>query len=62
MININGKDNTATVSTLPDVWGDLWKFDQPLDFEAFLNSDLLAAKRREMKTIVGRIMDDAAVF
>jgi hypothetical protein len=39
--------NTTSYSSS---WGDLWKSDQPLDFEAFLKSDLLAARRSEIKT------------
>ena len=42
--------NNSAVSTFPDVWYDLWKLDQPLDLEAFLQSDLLAVRRNEMKT------------
>ena len=43
-------NNTTANTTFPDSWGDLWKLDQPFDFEAFLNSDLLAAKRNEINT------------
>jgi hypothetical protein len=32
-------------SSYPDNWNDLYKSDQPLDMDAFLNSDLFAAKR-----------------
>ena len=42
--------NTTIVNTFPDFWSDLWKVDQPLDFEAFLNSDVLAAERNIIKT------------
>ena len=38
--------NTTANTTFPDSWGDLWKSDQPLDFEAFLNSD----KRNQITT------------
>ena len=45
-------DTNTTISTFPNnTWGDLWKLDRPLDFEAFLKLDLLAAKRNEMQTI-----------
>jgi hypothetical protein len=37
-------------STFPDSWDDLYKLDQPLDFEAFLNSGLLAARRNQINT------------
>jgi hypothetical protein len=37
-------------TTFPDSWGDLWKSDQPLDFEAFLNSGLLATKHNQNNT------------
>jgi hypothetical protein len=37
--------NTTNTTTFPDSWYDLWKSDQPLDFEAFLNSDLVLAQR-----------------
>jgi hypothetical protein len=49
---------------LPDSWYDLWKLDQPLDFEAFLNSDVLSAKRNEIKTyaIIQRITGSASVI
>ena len=47
MNTINTKANTTT---FPDSWDDLWKSDQPLDFEAFLKTDLLAAKSNEYKT------------
>ena len=39
--------NTTSVNAFPDSLGDLLKLDQLIDFEAFLNSDLLAAKRNE---------------
>jgi hypothetical protein len=47
---MNTINTTANTTTFPDSWDDLWKSNQPLDFEAFLNSDLLAAKRNEIKT------------
>jgi hypothetical protein len=43
---MNTINTTANTTTFPDSWGDLYKLDQPLDFEAFLNSDLLAARGR----------------
>jgi hypothetical protein len=43
--------NTTNTTTFPDSWYDLWKLDQPLDFEAFLNSDLLATIRNQIKTL-----------
>lgn len=43
---------TNTTAVFPEVWVDLWRFtDEPLDFEAFLSSDLLAAHRDFMKII-----------
>jgi hypothetical protein len=48
---MNSNNNTVANSTFPDSWGDLWKLDQPLDFEAFLKTDLLAARRNVYKTI-----------
>jgi hypothetical protein len=33
-------------STVPQTWDDLYKSDRPIDFQAFLQSDLLAGKRR----------------
>ena len=47
---MNTNNTTANTSTFPDYWGDLYRLDQPLDFEAFLNSDLLAARRNQIKT------------
>ena len=47
---MNTTNTTANTTTFPDSWGDLWKLDQPLDFEAFLNSNLLAARRNQIKT------------
>jgi hypothetical protein len=40
---MNTNNMTANISSFSDSWGDLWKSDQPLDFEVFLNSDFLAA-------------------
>jgi hypothetical protein len=48
---MNTINTTANTTTFPDSWGDLYKLDQPLDFEAFLNSDLLATRRNEIKTL-----------
>jgi uncharacterized membrane protein len=36
---------TSNTSSFPDDWYDLWQSDQPLDMDAFLQSDLLAARR-----------------
>jgi hypothetical protein len=47
---MNTINTTANTTTFPDSWGDLWKSDRPLDFEAFLNSDLLATRRNQIKT------------
>jgi len=47
---MNTNNTTANTTTFPDSWDDLLKLDQPLDFEAFLNSDLLAARRNQIKT------------
>jgi hypothetical protein len=43
-------NTAANTTTIPDSWGDLYKLDQPLDFEAFLNSDILATRRNQNKT------------
>jgi hypothetical protein len=48
-ITITTTKNMNT-TTFPDSWYDLWKSDQPIDFEAFLNSELLAKTRNEIKT------------
>ena len=37
-------------TTFPDSWDDLYKLDQPLNFEAFLDSDLLATRRNQINT------------
>jgi len=37
---------TTTVSSFPENWSNLFKIDQPLDMEAFQNSDLLAQQRK----------------
>jgi len=47
---MNTINTTANTTTFPNSWGDLWKSDRPLDFEAFLNSDLLATRRNQIKT------------
>jgi hypothetical protein len=47
---MNTINTTANTTTFPDSWGDLYKLDQPLDFEAFLNSDLLATRHNQIKT------------
>jgi hypothetical protein len=38
--------HTMDNSTVPQTWDDLYKSDRPIDFQAFLQSDLLAGKRR----------------
>ena len=47
---MNTTNTTTNTTTFPDSWGDLNKLDQPLDFEAFLNSDLLAKRRNQINT------------
>ena len=47
---MNTNNTTANTTTFPDSWYDLWKSDQPLDFEAFLNSDVLVAKHNQNNT------------
>jgi hypothetical protein len=47
---MNTTNTTTNTTTIPDSWGDLLKLDQPLNFEAFLKSDLLAARRNVYKT------------
>jgi hypothetical protein len=47
---MNTNNTTANTTTFPDSWDDLLNLDQPLDFEAFLNSDLLATRRNQIKT------------
>ena len=44
-------NNSTANTTFPDSWYDLWKSNEPLDFEAFLDSDFLAAKRNQIKTV-----------
>ncbi len=36
--------------SFPDKWNDLWKLEEPLDWEAFLHSDLLKRERSNIKT------------
>jgi hypothetical protein len=50
-MNTNNNTTANTTTTFPDSWDDLWKSDQPLDFVAFLDSDLLAAKRNQINTL-----------
>jgi hypothetical protein len=47
---MNTNNTTANTTTFPDSWDDLLKLEQPLDFEAFLNSDVLATKRNQINT------------
>ena len=61
---MNTNNTTANSSTFfPDSWYDLWKLDQhqPLDFEAFLNSNLLAARRNHIKTLDNQKSSAASV-
>ena len=44
-------NSNTTTAAIPESWPDLWKIDQPIDFEAFLRSDLLAAKHNHLKAI-----------
>ena len=46
-----GKGNITTATSIPDTWGDLYKLDHPIDFEAFLQSDLLSKQRKTISTI-----------
>ncbi len=45
-----------TTPSFPDNWLDLWKLEKPLDWEAFLKSELLKRERSnwETCTIIGR--------
>jgi hypothetical protein len=45
----------SSSSSFPDTWHDLFLLDQPLDMDAFLQSDVLAAKRNA-------IMKDCITF
>jgi hypothetical protein len=47
---MNTNNTTANTTTFLDSWDDLLKLEKPLDFEAFLNSDLLATKRNQINT------------
>jgi hypothetical protein len=47
---MNTNNTTANTTTFPDSSDDLLKLEQPLDFEAFLNSDVLATKRNQINT------------
>jgi hypothetical protein len=49
-MNTNNNTTANTTTTFPDSWYDIYKLDQPLDFEAFLDSDLLAARRNQINT------------
>jgi hypothetical protein len=44
-------NTTNTTTSTPQTWSDLFKSDQPIDFQAFLQSDLLAEARRKKKTV-----------
>jgi hypothetical protein len=45
-IAISMINSTITTNfSIPDNWADLYQLDQPLDMEAFLKSDILAARR-----------------
>ena len=50
-MNTNNNTTANTTTTSPDSWSDLWNSDQPLDFEAFLDSDLLATRRNQINTL-----------
>ena len=34
----------------PDAWNDLWKLEEPLDWDAFLDSELLMKERSNLET------------
>jgi hypothetical protein len=43
-------DNSTTTSSFPTSWYKLWELDQKLDFDEFLQSDLLANRQIQMQT------------
>jgi hypothetical protein len=45
---MNTNNTTANTTTFLDSWDDLLKLEKPLDFEAFLNSDLLAQRDQDL--------------
>lgn len=47
----------STISDFPDNWEDVFKLDQPLDFDAFLKSEVFLSRRREYKAeiIISRV-------
>jgi hypothetical protein len=54
---------TNTTSSFPDNWKDLFLLDQPLDMDAFLQSDLLAARRSfEMKRTIANMTSGSISF
>ena len=42
-------NNITVTATLPASWFDLWELNQTLEFDTFLDSDLLASRRNEIK-------------
>jgi hypothetical protein len=41
----------TSYAILPDSWDELLKLDRPIDFQAFLKSDLLASERNHQKIV-----------
>ncbi len=46
-----GAIGDTPLSSFPDKWYDLWKLEEPLNWEAFLESELLAKQRSNTKTV-----------
>jgi hypothetical protein len=54
---------TNSSSSFPDNWNDILELDQPLDMDAFLHSDLLAARRNlYMKQDIAMMMSGSISF
>ncbi len=54
---------TNITSSFPDNWNDLLQLDQPLDMDAFLQSDLLAARRSfELKRTIAEMTSGSISF
>ncbi len=49
--DVSMNKTAAAYPKLPESWNELFKLDQPIDFQAFLKSDLLAERRKYAKII-----------
>ncbi len=61
-----GEGNNGAIddSHFPDNWNDLWKLDEPLDWDAFLKSELLLKERSNLETytILNRISGSISII